>query len=126
MGIRFEILIFKHFYHLKFWDGHLFSAQRMISHVGILILLQLQLLIYHSESDFVGYLPFDVLTAGIKSGRFVQGFLQVNKSNASQEAFLRRSRYPSLLLFHCQRRLLITYVNNLYPGQEFLYDWEIN
>ena len=41
----------------------------------------------------MGYLPFDILTAGIKSGRYIQGFLQVNKSNASQEAFLRRSRF---------------------------------
>ena len=44
-----------------------------------------------SERDYAGYLPVDVLEAGVKSGRFVRGTLNVNKHNAMTEAFVKRS-----------------------------------
>ncbi|XP_021369057.1 DIS3-like exonuclease 1 isoform X3 [Mizuhopecten yessoensis] len=44
------------------------------------------------DKDYVGYLPSDVIEAGLKTGHYTQGFLNVNKSNASQEAFVRRKR----------------------------------
>ncbi|XP_060081062.1 DIS3-like exonuclease 1 [Ylistrum balloti] len=44
------------------------------------------------EKDYVGYLPSDVIEAGLKTGHYIQGFLNVNKSNASQEAFVHRRR----------------------------------
>ncbi|XP_070541854.1 DIS3-like exonuclease 1 isoform X2 [Ptychodera flava] len=37
------------------------------------------------------YLPQEVVAAGIKSGRYVQGCLQVNKHRPQQEAFLQRT-----------------------------------
>ncbi|KAK6178827.1 hypothetical protein SNE40_011323 [Patella caerulea] len=43
------------------------------------------------DRDYSGYLPLDVLEAGIKSGRYIQGILEVNRHNASTEAFVRRS-----------------------------------
>lgn len=42
-------------------------------------------------TEYLGYLPTDVLEAGIKSGRLIKGFLNVNKHDAQREAFLRRS-----------------------------------
>ncbi|XP_013378724.1 DIS3-like exonuclease 1 [Lingula anatina] len=39
---------------------------------------------------YSGYLPAEVLEAGIKAGRFVRGCLQVNRHNAQNEAFVRR------------------------------------
>ncbi|XP_045156829.2 DIS3-like exonuclease 1 [Mercenaria mercenaria] len=44
------------------------------------------------DTDYVGYLPLEILSKGIKCGKYQQGFLQVNKSNASQEAFIRRTK----------------------------------
>ncbi|XP_069126738.1 DIS3-like exonuclease 1 [Argopecten irradians] len=44
------------------------------------------------DKDYVGYQPSDVIEAGLKSGLYTQGFLNVNKSNASQEAFVHRRR----------------------------------
>ncbi|XP_054710884.1 DIS3-like exonuclease 1 [Uloborus diversus] len=44
------------------------------------------------SKSYDNYLPLDVLQAGIKSGRFFKGHLQVNKHNASQEAFVRSSK----------------------------------
>ncbi|KAK3604725.1 hypothetical protein CHS0354_018965 [Potamilus streckersoni] len=42
--------------------------------------------------EYSGYLPQDMLTAGLKSGKLIQGFLQVNRNNAFTEAFVRTSR----------------------------------
>lgn len=39
-----------------------------------------------SEREYSEYLPAEVLEAGIKSGRYVQGILNVNKHRAQQEA----------------------------------------
>lgn len=44
-----------------------------------------------SGTEYLGYLPTDVLEAGIKSGRLIKGFLNVNKYDAQREAFLQRS-----------------------------------
>ncbi|XP_022315246.2 DIS3-like exonuclease 1 [Crassostrea virginica] len=44
------------------------------------------------EKDYKGYLPLDILEAGVKSGRFVQGHINVNKNNAGQEAFVKKKR----------------------------------
>ncbi len=41
-----------------------------------------------TAKDYQGYLAQAVLEAGLKSGRFVQGRLQVNRYNAQQEAFV--------------------------------------
>jgi len=48
--------------------------------------------IFTDTSEYVGYLAGDVLAEGVKTGKYTQGFLQVNKSNATQEAFLRRAK----------------------------------
>ncbi|XP_031571497.1 DIS3-like exonuclease 1 [Actinia tenebrosa] len=40
--------------------------------------------------NYVEYLPLDVLEAGIKSGRYYQGCLNVNKHNSQSEAFIQR------------------------------------
>ncbi|KAH3841243.1 hypothetical protein DPMN_114702 [Dreissena polymorpha] len=48
--------------------------------------------LFTEVSEYIGYLPQDVLGDGVKTGKFVQGFLQVSKSNASLEAFVRRSK----------------------------------
>ncbi|GAB1611006.1 DIS3-like exonuclease 1 [Argonauta hians] len=42
-------------------------------------------------TEYLGYLPMHCLEAGIKSGSFIKGNLNVNKHNAQQEAFLQRS-----------------------------------
>lgn len=42
-------------------------------------------------TEYLGYLPLDVLEAGIKSGQLIKGFINVNKHDAQREAFLRRS-----------------------------------
>ncbi|XP_041372546.1 LOW QUALITY PROTEIN: DIS3-like exonuclease 1 [Gigantopelta aegis] len=45
----------------------------------------------NKERDYAGYLPVDVLEAGVKSGRFIRGTLNVNKHSAMMEAFVKRS-----------------------------------
>lgn len=50
-------------------------------------------LLFYTEKGYSGYLPTDVLEAGLKTGRYIQGHMNVNKSNASEEAFVRRKRY---------------------------------
>ncbi|XP_076854118.1 DIS3-like exonuclease 1 [Brachyhypopomus gauderio] len=42
-----------------------------------------------AEKEYPEHLPADVLEAGIKSGRFIQGTLNVNKHRAQHEAFVR-------------------------------------
>ncbi|XP_067105156.1 DIS3-like exonuclease 1 isoform X1 [Osmerus mordax] len=42
-----------------------------------------------SEREYVDHLPAEILEAGIKSGRFLQGTLSVNRHRAQHEAFLR-------------------------------------
>ncbi|KAL2089025.1 hypothetical protein ACEWY4_015924 [Coilia grayii] len=42
-----------------------------------------------TEREYAEHLPAEVLEAGIKSGRFIQGTLNVNKHRAQQEAFVR-------------------------------------
>lgn len=42
------------------------------------------------SDDYVDYLKLEVLEAGIKSGRYIQGKLNVNKHHAMQEAFVTR------------------------------------
>ncbi|XP_062845644.1 DIS3-like exonuclease 1 [Trichomycterus rosablanca] len=42
-----------------------------------------------TEKEYTEHLPAEVLEAGIKSGRFIQGTLNVNKHRAQQEAFVR-------------------------------------
>ncbi|KAJ8307659.1 hypothetical protein KUTeg_014786 [Tegillarca granosa] len=44
------------------------------------------------SKGYLGYLPTEVLEAGLKSGQFIQGFINVNKSNAAEEAFVKRKR----------------------------------
>ncbi|CAH3019970.1 unnamed protein product [Porites evermanni] len=41
--------------------------------------------------EYLEYLPLEVLEAGIKSGRFLQGCLNVNKHCAQDEAFVQKS-----------------------------------
>ncbi|XP_066557335.1 DIS3-like exonuclease 1 [Amia ocellicauda] len=41
------------------------------------------------EREYVEHLPLEVLEAGIKSGRYIQGTLNVNKHRAQTEAFVR-------------------------------------
>ncbi|XP_077479614.1 DIS3-like exonuclease 1 [Stigmatopora argus] len=43
-----------------------------------------------TEKEFTDYLPAEVLEAGIKSGRYIQGMLNVNKHRALTEASVRR------------------------------------
>ncbi|XP_071112514.1 DIS3-like exonuclease 1 [Haliotis cracherodii] len=43
------------------------------------------------DRDYLGYLPSDVLEAGIKSGRYISGCINVNKHNAMTEAFVKRT-----------------------------------
>lgn len=38
--------------------------------------------------EYEGYLPQEVLNSGVKSGKLVQGRLNVNKYNSMQEAFI--------------------------------------
>lgn len=45
-----------------------------------------------TEKDYKGYLPLDILESGVKSGRFVQGHINVNRNDAGQEAFVRQKR----------------------------------
>lgn len=64
------------------------------SHILFVVHVQLKGCFSISDSnEYIGYLPAEVLSEGVKTGKFVQGFLQVNKSNASQEAFIKKSRY---------------------------------
>ncbi|XP_028812152.1 DIS3-like exonuclease 1 [Denticeps clupeoides] len=42
-----------------------------------------------TEREFADHLPAEVLEAGIKSGRYIQGTLNVNKHRAQHEAFVR-------------------------------------
>ncbi|XP_052794965.1 DIS3-like exonuclease 1 [Mya arenaria] len=42
--------------------------------------------------EYVGYLPADILAEGLKTGKYIQGFINVNKSNSLQEAFIRRAK----------------------------------
>lgn len=44
------------------------------------------------SKSYDNYLPTEMLEAGIKSGRYFKGHLQVNKHYASQEAFIASSR----------------------------------
>uniref|UniRef100_W5N8W8 DIS3-like exonuclease 1 n=1 Tax=Lepisosteus oculatus TaxID=7918 RepID=W5N8W8_LEPOC len=41
------------------------------------------------EREYAEHLPSDILEAGIKSGRYIQGVLNVNKHRAQAEAFVR-------------------------------------
>ncbi|XP_035667414.1 DIS3-like exonuclease 1 [Branchiostoma floridae] len=43
------------------------------------------------SKEYKDYLPVEVVEAGIKSGRYLRGNLQVNKHRAQQEAFVRMS-----------------------------------
>ncbi|ESO87500.1 hypothetical protein LOTGIDRAFT_127673 [Lottia gigantea] len=45
----------------------------------------------NKSKDYSGYLPSDILETGIKSGRYIEGLLEVNRHNASTEAFVRQS-----------------------------------
>ncbi|TSK19975.1 DIS3-like exonuclease 1 [Bagarius yarrelli] len=42
-----------------------------------------------AQKEYSEHLPTDILAAGIKSGRYIQGILNVNKHRAQHEAFLR-------------------------------------
>ncbi|GFT82179.1 DIS3-like exonuclease 1 [Nephila pilipes] len=42
--------------------------------------------------SYDNYLPIDVLEAGIKAGRYLRGYIRVNKHNASEEAFVTSSK----------------------------------
>ncbi|KAJ7389198.1 DIS3 mitotic control [Desmophyllum pertusum] len=44
-----------------------------------------------STKEYLEYLPIEVLEAGIKAGRFLQGCINVNKHCAQEEAFVRKS-----------------------------------
>lgn len=48
-----------------------------------------------SEKEYSEYLPAEVLEAGIKSGRYVQGILNVNKHRAQQEAVVTTQCFSS-------------------------------
>lgn len=41
---------------------------------------------------YSGYLPVEIIEAGLKTGKYIQGHMNVNRSNASEEAFVRRKR----------------------------------
>ncbi|XP_077988799.1 DIS3-like exonuclease 1 [Glandiceps talaboti] len=44
-----------------------------------------------SSKDYTGYLAQEIIAAGVKSGRYIQGCIQVNKHRPQQEAFLQRT-----------------------------------
>ncbi|KAJ7389197.1 DIS3 mitotic control [Desmophyllum pertusum] len=45
-----------------------------------------------STKEYLEYLPIEVLEAGIKAGRFLQGCINVNKHCAQEEAFVSKVR----------------------------------
>ncbi len=46
---------------------------------------------FRTGKSYVGYLQSELLQAGLKSGRYVQGHVNVNKHNAQEEAFVKPS-----------------------------------
>ncbi|XP_072031507.1 LOW QUALITY PROTEIN: DIS3-like exonuclease 1 [Amphiura filiformis] len=44
-----------------------------------------------SSKEYTEYLPMDVLSAGIKSGRYIDGAIRVNRHHAQEEAFVSRN-----------------------------------
>ncbi|NXE08645.1 DI3L1 exonuclease, partial [Lophotis ruficrista] len=45
--------------------------------------------------EYPEHLPVEILEAGIKSGRYIQGILSVNKHRAQLEAFVRLQGFGS-------------------------------
>ena len=54
---------------------------------------------FFAETDFFGYLPQEMLEAGLKSGQLIQGSLQVSKYNAATEAFVKKRYFLVLHKF---------------------------
>ena len=59
---------------------------------------------YIVDRGYSGYLPQEILEAGLKSGKYIQGHMNVNRSNASEEAFVRRKRYSIDIATHLRYR----------------------
>ncbi|NXK78229.1 DI3L1 exonuclease, partial [Amazona guildingii] len=49
----------------------------------------------NNGKEYPEHLPLEVLEAGIKSGRYIQGALSVNKHRAQLEAFVRLQGFSS-------------------------------
>lgn len=83
----------------------MFTSNHSLTHVlvdiiyAVVVYLMFELHSFFSlhdlVSDVAGYLPNDVIEAGLKSGRFVQGRINVNKHNPQNEAFLTPTGYVS-------------------------------
>lgn len=52
-----------------------------------------------SEKVYSQYLPVELVTVGVKAGRYFEGRLRVNKYNAQEEAFVSISKYIFNILF---------------------------
>jgi hypothetical protein len=52
----------------------------------------LHMIIIYIDRGYSGYLPMEIIEAGLKTGKYIQGHMNVNRSNASEEAFVRRKR----------------------------------
>jgi DIS3-like exonuclease 1 len=50
------------------------------------------MIIIYIDRGYSGYLPMEIIEAGLKTGKYIQGHMNVNRSNASEEAFVRRKR----------------------------------
>ncbi|NWT40228.1 DI3L1 exonuclease, partial [Rissa tridactyla] len=49
----------------------------------------------NNGKEYPEHLPVEILEAGIKSGRYIQGTLNVNKHRAQLEAFVRLQGFSS-------------------------------
>ncbi|XP_062570855.1 DIS3-like exonuclease 1 [Saccostrea cucullata] len=70
----------------KFWQAHIPEVMELYDSLTASLETKVK------EKDYRGYLPVDILEAGVKSGRFVLGHINVNKNNAGQEAFVKQKR----------------------------------
>lgn len=73
----------------KFWQSHIPEVMELYESLTASLETKVK------EKDYKGYLPLDILESGVKSGRFVQGHINVNRNNAGQEAFVRQKRSTS-------------------------------
>lgn len=65
--------------------------------------------IFYLDKSYSGYLPADVLEAGLKTGKYIQGHLNVNRQNAGDEAFVRRKRLEAFYaLIFLDRNFIIS------------------
>ncbi|XP_048763599.2 DIS3-like exonuclease 1 [Ostrea edulis] len=70
----------------KFWQSHIPEVMELYESLTASLETKVK------GKDYKGYLPMDILEAGVKSGRFVQGHINVNRSNAGLEAFVKQKR----------------------------------